>query len=82
MNDVEGQVKQILTKRIGMVPDEISADSRLDELGLDSLDFVELAIAAERTFNIEISDEVLREVKTVRDVVALIQRLVGGRRSS
>ncbi len=74
----EGRVKQILTKRVGIPPEEIQLDAKLvDDLGLDSVDLVELTIAAEREFNIEISDEQMKEILTVGDVVTLMKRLVG-----
>lgn len=76
--DLEGRVKQILTNRLGIPPDEIRLDARLvDDLGMDSLDAVELAIATERQFNIAVSDEQVAKLGTVADIVALVQRLVG-----
>ena len=75
--DFGARVKQILTKRVGIPPEEIALDARLvDDLELDSVDLVELTIAAEREFNIEISDEQMKEILTVADVVNLIKRLV------
>jgi acyl carrier protein len=74
--DLEARVKQILTNRLGMPPDEIRTDASLvDELGMDSLDAVELAIATEREFKIEISDEQVARLATVADIMALVQRL-------
>lgn len=79
VEDIQGRVKQILTRRIGLPPEQIAIDALLSELGVDSLDFVELTIAAEREFNVEISDELLQEVETVGDVVTMIERLVNER---
>ena len=45
---------------------------------MDSLDAVELAIAAERQFNVGLSDEQVAKLKTVADIVALVQRLIDG----
>jgi acyl carrier protein len=74
--DLEARVKQILTNRLGMPADEIRTDANLvDELGMDSLDAVELAIATEREFKIEISDEQVARLATVADIMALVQRL-------
>ncbi len=76
--DLEGRVKQILTNRLGLPPDEIRLDARLaDDLAMDSLDAVELAIATERQFNIAVSDEQIAKLGTVADIVALVQRLAG-----
>jgi acyl carrier protein len=74
--DLEARLKQILTKRVGVPAEEIQLGAKLvDDLGLDSIDLVELTIAAEREFNIVISDEVMREMLTVADVVSLVRRL-------
>jgi acyl carrier protein len=74
--DLETRVKQILTNRLGIPAEEINTDAKLiDELGMDSLDAVELAIAAEREFDVEISDEQVAKLETVADIMALVQRL-------
>jgi acyl carrier protein len=75
--NLEARVKQILTQRLGIPPEEIRLDATLvEDLGMDSLDAVELAIAAERQFNVSLSDEQVAKLKTVADIVALVQRLV------
>jgi|RhiMetdeSRZDD1v2_1073273.scaffolds.fasta_scaffold381157_2 acyl carrier protein len=74
--DLEARVKQILTNRLGIAPDEIRLDASLvEDLGMDSLDAVELAIATERQFNIGLSDEQVAKLKTVADIVTLVRRL-------
>jgi acyl carrier protein len=74
--DLERRVKQILTNRLGIPADEITLEAKLvDDLGMDSLDAVELAIAAERQFNVGLSDEQVAKLHTVADIVALIGRL-------
>lgn len=74
--NLETRVKQILTNRLGMPAEEIRTDAKLvEDLGMDSLDAVELAIAAEREFKIEISDEQVARLETVADIMKLIQRL-------
>ena len=74
--NLEARVKQILTSRLGMPPEEIRVDAKLvDDLGMDSLDAVELAIATEREFKVEISDEQVAKLETVADIMALVQRL-------
>ncbi len=76
IRDLEPRVKQILTNRLGIPPDEITLDAKLvDDLGMDSLDAVELAIASERQFNIALSDEQVAKLTTVADIIALVQRL-------
>jgi acyl carrier protein len=74
--DLEARVKQILTNRLGIAPEDIRLDALLvEDLGMDSLDAVELAIATERQFNVSLSDEQVAKLKTVADIVALVQRL-------
>jgi acyl carrier protein len=80
--DLEARVKQILTQRLGIPPEEIRLDATLiEDLGMDSLDAVELAIAAERQFNVALSDEQVAKLRTVADIVALVERLVMERSS-
>jgi acyl carrier protein len=74
--NLEGRVKQILTNRLGIPAEEIRTDAKLvDELGMDSLDAVELAIATEREFGLEISDEQVAKLETVADIMTLVRRL-------
>jgi len=74
--DLEGSVKQILTTRLGIPASQITLDARLgDDLGMDSLDAVELAIATERQFTVALSDEQVAKLETVADIVALVERL-------
>ena len=73
---VEARIKQILHKRIGMSVEAITSEAKLvDDLGVDSLDFVELVIATEEAFGVSISEELFSEVKTVRDVAELVEHL-------
>ena len=74
--DLEDRVKQLLTTRLGIPAADITPDARLaDDLGMDSLDAVELAIATERQFNVALSDEQVAKLKTVADIMALVERL-------
>lgn len=77
--DLDAQVKQLLNQRLGIPPEDILTDARLvDDLGMDSLDAVELAIAMERAFDISVSEDSLGELQTVADVIALVQELKEG----
>jgi acyl carrier protein len=79
-SDLERRVKQILTNRLGIPAEEIRLEAGLaDDLGMDSLDAVELSIAIERQFAIAISDEQVAKLRTVADIVQLVQRLTGER---
>jgi acyl carrier protein len=80
--ELETRVKQILTNRLGIPPEDIRTDAKLvEELGMDSLDAVELAIAIEREFKVELSDQQVATLETVADIMALVQRLHDERRA-
>ena len=67
------QVKKIVKEQFGVEEDEIQMSSTfVDDLGADSLDIVELIMAFEEEFNIEIPDEKAEKIKTVEDVVKYI----------
>ena len=67
------QVKKIVKEQLGVEEDEIQISSTfVDDLGADSLDIVELIMAFEEEFNIEIPDEKAEKIKTVEDVVKYI----------
>ena len=78
--DLEPRLKQILTNRLGIPPEEIRLEAKLgDDLGMDSLDAVELSIAIERQFDVAISDEQVAKLQTVADIVGLVRRLADER---
>jgi acyl carrier protein len=67
-------VREHLTER-GIEAGEVSMNSNLsDDLGLDSLDTVELTLALEQTYSIEIPDSELEDLTTVGDAVSLIEK--------
>ncbi|MBR4642373.1 MAG: acyl carrier protein [Selenomonadaceae bacterium] len=67
------RVKKIVKEQLGVEEDEIQMSSTfVDDLGADSLDIVELIMAFEEEFNIEIPDEQAEKIKTVEDVVKYI----------
>lgn len=71
----ETGLRELMASRLGVPPDQVTPDARLvEDLGLDSLDAVELAMAVERRFAIEVAEEELAQLKTVADVVELIDR--------
>lgn len=66
----EDRIKEIIVEQLGVEEDQITADaSFIDDLGADSLDTVELVMAFEEEFDIEIPDEDAEKIRTVRDVV-------------
>ncbi|MBI4208305.1 MAG: acyl carrier protein [Deltaproteobacteria bacterium] len=70
---VEDRVRKIVAKQLGLQEDEITLDKAfIDDLGADSLDIVELVMAMEEEFGIEIPDEEAEKIQTVKDVVDYI----------
>ena len=68
------QVKNALVDSLNIDGDDIKLESLLNEdLGVDSLDAVELSLDLETEFDVEISDEELASLKTVKDIVDLIE---------
>lgn len=69
------KVKDIVVEQLGVEPDEVKEESAfIDDLGADSLDIVELIMAFEEEFGIEIPDEAAEKIKTVQDVVTYIDQ--------
>ena len=67
------KVRDIVVEQLGVDADEVTIESTfIDDLGADSLDIVELIMAFEEEFNIEIPDEAAEKIKTVQDVVTYI----------
>ena len=69
------KVRDIVVDQLGVEDDEVNIDSTfIDDLGADSLDIVELIMAFEEEFGIEIPDEAAEKIKTVQDVVSYIDQ--------
>ena len=75
MSEVAEKVKAIIVDKLGVDEAEVSMESTfIDDLGADSLDIVELIMAFEEEFNIEIPDEIAEKIKTVKDAVEYIDK--------
>jgi acyl carrier protein len=75
MPAVEERVKQIIVDQLGVEAADVTpAASFVDDLGADSLDRVELVMALEETFDIEIPDEDAEKIVTVQNAVDYIQK--------
>jgi acyl carrier protein len=73
MASVEERVKQIIVEQLGVDEAEVTPSaSFVDDLGADSLDTVELVMAFEEAFEIEIPDEDAEKIRTVQDAVTYI----------
>ena len=67
---IEQKVKNIIADQLGVGEDEIKITSSfIDDLGADSLDIVELVMAMEEEFEVEIPDEEAENIKTVQDAI-------------
>lgn len=75
---VEEKVKEIISKQLGLNVSEVTPDaSFVEDLGADSLDTVELVMAFEEAFNIEIPDEDAEKIQKVKDAIDYIKNKVG-----
>lgn len=75
MSDIYERVKENVAKQLGAEDDAITMSaSFVEDLGADSLDLVELIMALEEEFGIEIPDEAAEEIKTVQNAVEYIEK--------
>ncbi|MFN7950820.1 MAG: acyl carrier protein [bacterium] len=73
-DEIMAKVKEIIVEQLGVNEDEVVAEaSLLEDLGADSLDIVELVMAFEEEFDMEISDEEAEKIHTVGEAVKYIQ---------
>ena len=73
MSSIEQRVKAIVAEQLGVKEEEVTNESSfVDDLGADSLDTVELVMAFEEEFDIEVPDEEAEKLQAVGDVVTYI----------
>ncbi|HLY62980.1 MAG TPA: acyl carrier protein [Terriglobia bacterium] len=74
MASLDEKVKQIIVEQLGVEEAEVTPTAHfIDDLGADSLDIVELVMAMEEAFEIEIPDEDAEKLQTVKDAIDYIQ---------
>lgn len=74
MSDIAERVKKIVVERLGVEESKVSESaSFIDDLGADSLDTVELVMAFEEEFNVEIPDDAAEKIQTVGDAISFIK---------
>jgi acyl carrier protein len=74
--ELEQKFTQLVAEQIGDSADEIHLNDRFDDLGLDSLDVVELVMEAEEVFKLTIPDDDVEPLETVRDFTAYLEKRV------
>ena len=76
---VADKVKNIIVEQLGVDADEVTSEASFtDDLGADSLDIVELVMAFEEEFGVEIPDEAAEKISTVKDAVEFLKQALGG----
>ena len=74
MTDISERVKKIVTEHLGVESDAVVDNaSFIDDLGADSLDTVELVMAFEEEFSVEIPDDAAEKITTVKDAIKFIE---------
>ena len=75
MSDIEARVKKIIAEQLGVPESDVTNEKAfVADLGADSLDTVELVMALEDEFSIEIPDEEADNIRTVQDAINYIQQ--------
>lgn len=73
MASIEERVQKIVAEQLGVEEEQVTPEaSFMDDLGADSLDTVELVMALEEEFDIEISDEDAEKIQTVKDAISYV----------
>ena len=80
MSPIDNKVKKIIIDQLDVTEEEVTPQaSFVDDLGADSLDTVEMVMAFEEEFSIEIPDEDAEKIKTVQDAIDYIQKKTVGK---
>ncbi|NNC72094.1 MAG: acyl carrier protein [Sphingomonadaceae bacterium] len=75
MSDTADRVKKIVTEHLGVEGDKVTEDAAfIDDLGADSLDIVELVMAFEEEFGVEIPDDAAEDIQTVQHAITYIDK--------
>jgi acyl carrier protein len=78
MSGIGDRVRKIVSKHLGVEEGEVTDDANInDDLGADSLDAVELVMAFEEEFGVDIPDEAVEKIQTIEDAISLIGELSG-----
>ena len=78
MSDIAERVKKIVVEHLGVEADKVTDNANfIDDLGADSLDIVELVMAFEEEFGVEIPDDAAEKIATVKDAIDYIEQNKG-----
>jgi acyl carrier protein len=76
---IEKKVEQIIVEQLGVNPEQVTPTANfIEDLGADSLDIVELVMAFEEEFSVEVPDEEAEKLHTVQDVIDYIKKKQSG----
>mgnify|MGYP001813394276 CR=1 FL=1 len=75
---IEAKVKDIIVEQLGVNADQVKAEAKMiEDLGADSLDAVELVMAIEEEFGIEVPDEEAEKLVSVGDITSYVEKVQG-----
>jgi len=80
MSGVSEKVKSVIAEQLGVKPEEVTDDAKfVDDLGADSLDTVELVMALEEEYGVEIPDEDAEKLTTVGEAIKYIDEKIASK---
>jgi acyl carrier protein len=78
MSDIEDKVKEIIVEQLGVNADQVTPEAKMiEDLGADSLDAVELVMAIEEEFGIEVPDDEAEKLVKVGDIIDHVEKVNG-----
>lgn len=79
LSEIKQKVEDVLTRVLGIDSEEVKDEAVItDDLGADSLDIVELILESEREFGVTITDDEAYAVRTVNDLIGLVNNMLNG----
>lgn len=81
-DDIEQQVIAMIAKKKKLDPSTVTLDTAFADIGFDSLDAIDMIFTFEDTFKVDVPDDAVHKVKTVRDVVDAVRAVVASRAST
>ena len=78
-DDIEPQIIELIAQKKKLDPSAITLDTPFADIGVDSLDAIDLVFTFEDRFNINVPDEAVQQLKTVRDVVEAVRAVLAMR---